>query len=375
MRKVVHIDMDAFFASVEQRDFPNYRNQPIAVGGTPAQRGVVATASYEARKFGVRSAMPSRTALQLCPQLIFVPPRFDIYRSVSQQIQEIFFRYTDLVEPLSLDEAYLDVTDNKLGIDSATRIARLLRQDIRRETNLTASAGVSCNKFLAKIASGMQKPDGLYVIPPAKAEAFVDELAIEEFFGIGPATAKKLIAMGVKSGADLKQQTLETLVEQFGKRGHHFYSIARAIDQRPVEPDRLRKSIGVERSYVKDLSSPETISEALGALADSLQARLEKHGCRGRTLTLKVKYSNYEQVTRSLTLETSFHEREIVLELASDLLRMTEVNARPVRLLGLTASNISNETDARVPQQLSLPIDVSVTKASGLSHQGLSNWP
>ncbi|MGK7913534.1 MAG: DNA polymerase IV [Synechococcus sp.] len=354
MRKIVHIDMDAFFASVEQRDFPNYRNQPIAVGGTPAQRGVVATASYEARKFGVRSAMPSRTALQLCPQLIFVPPRFDIYRSVSQQIQEIFFRYTDLVEPLSLDEAYLDVTDNKLGVDPATRIARLIRRDIRRETQLTASAGVSCNKFLAKIASGMQKPNGLYVIPPAKAEAFVDELAIEKFFGIGPATAKKLMAMGVKYGADLKQQSLDTLREQFGKRGHHFYSIARGIDQRPVEPHRLRKSIGVERSYVRELSSPATISEALSVLADSLQARLEKHGCRGRTLTLKVKYSNYEQVTRSLTLETSFRERDILLGLASDLLRMTEVDARPVRLLGLTASNLSNETDRSVPKQLSL---------------------
>ncbi|MEM6448167.1 MAG: DNA polymerase IV [Cyanobacteria bacterium P01_D01_bin.123] len=361
MRKIVHIDMDAFFASVEQRDFPNYRNQPIAVGGTPQQRGVVATASYEARKFGVRSAMPSRTALQLCPQLIFVPPRFDIYRSVSQQIQGLFFRYTDLVEPLSLDEAYLDVTENRLGIDSATHIARLLRRDIRRETKLTASAGVSCNKFLAKIASGMQKPDGLYVIPPTEAEAFVDELAIEQFFGIGPATANKLMAMGVKTGAELKQQTLETLVAQFGKRGHHFYSIARAIDQRPVKPNRLRKSIGVERSYVKELNSPSTISKALSALADSLQARLEKHGCRGRTLTLKVKYGNYEQVTRSLTLGTAFREQNIVLGLASDLLRMTEVDARPVRLLGLTASNLTQQTDTRTTQQLSLPIDVSVT--------------
>ena len=360
MRKIVHIDMDAFFASVEQRDCSRYRRQPIAVGGTPEQRGVVATASYEARKYGVRSAMPARTALQLCPQLIFVPPRFEVYRSVSQQIRTIFFRYTELVEPLSLDEAYLDVTENKYGIDSATHVARMLRKDIRRETALTASAGVSCNKFLAKIASGMQKPNGLYVIPPKRAETFVEELAIEQFFGIGPATAKKLKAMGVETGADLKQQTLERLVEQFGKRGHHFYSIARAIDERPVKPDRLRKSIGVERSYVEDLSSAAAIAQALSALADSLQARLERHGCKGRTLTLKVKYSNYEQVTRSLTLETPFLERDIVLGLANDLLKVTEVETRHVRLLGLTASNLTGEVD-RDSKQLSLPLDVAVT--------------
>ena len=358
MRKIVHIDMDAFFAAVEQRDFPKYRGKAIAVGGTPEQRGVVATASYEARQYGIHSAMPSHIARQRCPHLIFVPPRFATYKAISQQIREIFRRYTDLLEPLSLDEAYLDVTANKHGIPSATQIARHIRRDIRRETALTASAGISTNKFLAKIASGIDKPDGLFAIPPDRAEAFVEELAIERFFGIGPATAAKMQALGVETGADLKQLTLEQLTEQFGKRGTYFYNIARARDDRPVQPNRIRKSVGVERSFAKDLSDRPQMLEVLTRLAEELQTRLERHHCWGRTLTLKVKYSDYEQVTRSHTQSGLLRERDSLLQTAIALLQETEVEKRSVRLLGLTVSNLT--AAGKLPQQLSLQLGVSV---------------
>ena len=356
MRKIVHIDMDAFFASVEQRDCPKYRGKPIVVGGTPKQRGAVAAASYEARKFGIHSAMPSRIAQQRCSQLLFVPPRFEVYRQISLQIREIFLRYTDRVEPLSLDEAYLDVTENNLGIASATQVARMIRQEIRRTTSLTASAGVSINKFLAKVATEIRKPNGLYTIPPEQAQTFVESLAIERFFGVGPATAAKMQVLGVKTGADLKRLSLEVLIEQFGKRGAYFYDIARARDERPVDPKRLRKSVGVEHSFARDLGSQTEVLEVIRLLASELEARMEKHHCLGRTLTLKVKYSNYEQVTRSLTLEKSLRGEEAVFEIARDLLGETDVETRAVRLLGLTMSNLTGGKDRIFPQQLSLPL-------------------
>ncbi|MCK5700612.1 MAG: DNA polymerase IV, partial [Cyclobacteriaceae bacterium] len=252
MRKIIHIDMDAFFASIEQRDNPDLLGKPVAVGGA-GKRGVVAAASYEARKFGVFSAMPASIALRKCPELIFTKPRFDVYKEVSNQIRQIFLEYTDLVEPLSLDEAYLDVTENKKGLGSATIIAREIKSKINSTTHLIASAGVSINKFLAKVASDQDKPDGLYVIKPNQAESFVDGLAIEKFFGIGKVTAKKMHELGINTGADLKQISIEELVRRFGKVGRYYFDIARAIDKRLVNPNRIRKSLGAERTFEDDL--------------------------------------------------------------------------------------------------------------------------
>ncbi|HEY9663708.1 MAG TPA: DNA polymerase IV, partial [Allocoleopsis sp.] len=274
IRKVIHVDMDAFYASVEQRDQPRYRGKPIVVGGRPEQRGTVATASYEARQYGIHSAMPSRTARQLCPHLIFVPPRFEVYRGISAQIREIFYRYTDLVEPVALDEAYLDVTENKLNIPSATWIAQAIQTSIYAETGLTASAGVSINKFLAKIASGMNKPSGLFLIAPTEAAAFVEHLPIEQFHGIGEVTAGKMHQLGIMQGADLKQWSEADLVRHFGKPGQFFYRIARAQDNRPVNPNRERKSIGVETSFAVDLDSHAAAIEELGKLVPLLKERL-----------------------------------------------------------------------------------------------------
>ena len=309
LRKIIHVDMDSFYASVEQRDYPCYRGKALVVGGEPHQRGVVVAASYEARKFGIHSAMPSRIAYQKCPSLIFVPPRFEVYRAISAQINAIFKHYTDLVEPVALDEAYLDVTQNKLELPYAITIAKLIKAAILTETNLTATAGVSFNKFLAKMASGINKPNGLTVILPEQAQDFVEALPIEKFHGIGQVTATKMHSLGIRNGLDLKQHSVADLVQHFGKVGHFYYKIARAEDDRPIQPDRIRKSIGAENSYDPDLSNRSEIETALEEVAETLLRRLDSQRAVGRTLTLKVKYADYQQVTRSRTLVTPIGNR------------------------------------------------------------------
>jgi DNA polymerase IV len=366
-RKVIHVDMDAFYASVEQRDNPQYRGKPLVVGGRPEKRGAVAAASYEARQFGIHSAMPSRKALQRCPHLIFATPRFDVYRGISEQIRTIFKRYTDLVEPLALDEAYLDVTLNKKSIGSATTIARDIKQDILNETKLTASAGVSLNKFLAKIASGMNKPDGMTVILPTEAEAFVEALAIESFYGIGPATAHKMHELGINTGADLKLWSEIDLVKQFGKTGHFYYQIARGIDERPVNPNRIRKSIGAETSFDPDLEDIDKIEQALNAIAQVVEQRLERTGAKGRTIMLKVKFADYQQITRSRTMLEFIDGESQVSLLAQELLRSVEIEQQKVRLLGITLSNLDSETEAPSYKQLVLdlqPFSGSMSRSS-----------
>jgi DNA polymerase IV len=357
VRKIIHVDMDAFFASVEQRDHPQYRGKPVAVGGSPHQRGVVAAASYEARKYGIHSAMPSRTAVQRCPNLIFVRPRFDVYRQVSEQIREIFHRYTDLVEPLSLDEAYLDVTMNKKGLPSATLIAKEIKQSIFEETQLTASAGVSINKFLAKTASGIRKPNGLYLIPPDQAETFVESLDIDKFYGIGHVTAEKMRKLGVHTGADLKKWSEVDLIRKFGKVGSYYFQIVRGQDDRPVEPNRIRKSIGAEESYADDLVDYHAIISALEEIAESLQQRIERNETSGRTLTLKVKYADYQQVTRSRTVSESIYDAAAMISLAKELLQTTEAEEKHVRLLGLAISNLDCEREESDVVQLTLKFE------------------
>ncbi len=339
--------MDAFFASIEQRDDPTIRGKPVAVGSERA-RGVVAAASYEARQFGVHSAMPSTTAKKKCPGLIFVKPRFQVYKSVSLQIRNIFFEYTDLVEPLSLDEAFLDVTENKKGIPVATEIAREIKKKINKETDLTASAGVSVNKFLAKIASDYQKPDGLFVIKPFEAEQFVENLPVSKFFGIGKVTAKKMHSMGIQTGKDLKAHTLEELVRLFGKAGSFYYNISRAVDERPVDPNRIRKSVGTEQTYEQDLMGIQEILFELKNIENELVRRIEKGKAIGRTLILKVKFENFEQITRSKSQPESFTFPSIH-KTAVDLASAIDYKNKGVRLLGLTLSNLENpeETDAQ----------------------------
>ena len=340
MGKIIHVDMDAFYASVEQRDFPQYRGKPVVVGGRPEKRGAVAAASYEARKFGIHSAMPSRVAQQRCQELIFVSPRFEIYREVSQQIRAIFHQYTDLVEPLALDEAYLDVTENHRGEPSATLLARQIKQEIYATTHLTASAGVSVNKFLAKMASGLNKPDGLTLIPPDEVAHFVETLPIEKFHGIGQVTAGKMRNLGIRTGADLKQWSEADLVRRFGKVGRFYYGVARGIDPRPVNPNRIRKSIGAERSYSPDLKSPETMVAELARIADKVVTRLRENQRVGHTLTLKIKYADYRQITRSRTFEDPIGADAPILEWARALLMTHLEPDQPVRLLGIAISNL-----------------------------------
>ncbi len=352
IRKIIHVDMDAFFASVEQRDQPRYRGQPLVVGGTPDQRGVVAAASYEARQYGIHSAMPSRTAMQKCPHLIFVRPRFDVYQEVSDKIREIFHRFTDLVEPLSLDEAYLDVTENKFDMPSATLIAKDIKKQIFEETKLTASAGVSINKFLAKTASAVNKPDGLFLIRPDQAEAFVEKLAIEKFYGIGQVTAEKMRKAGVFTGADLKQWAEADLIRRFGKVGSFYFHIVRGNDDRPVTPNRIRKSLGAEESFAEDLIDRHSIISALEEIAETLKRRVDSNETSGRTLTLKVKYGDYQQVTRSRTLAASIYEVDEIIRVAMQLLHATEIEHRHVRLLGLALSNLDCEREEEEYVQL-----------------------
>jgi DNA polymerase-4 len=339
-RKIIHIDMDAFYASIEQRDHPEYRGKPIVVGGSPEGRGgVVATASYEARKFGIRSAMPSKRARQLCETVIFVRPRFDVYKDVSQKIREIFRRYTDIIEPLSLDEAYLDVTHDKQGIGSAIDIAKLIRQAIRDELQLTASAGVSINKFVAKIASDMNKPDGLTFIGPSRIEKFMEDLPVEKFFGVGRVTAEKMRNMGLHKGADLKQLSEAELVKRFGKPGKFFYKIVRGIDDRAVQPDRETKSVGAEDTFPYDLEDVGEMVEELDKIAAILEGRLKRHGLKGRTITLKIKYHDFKQVTRSQSLTQGVDDKATVLDIAQQLLRATDLEEKKIRLLGISLSN------------------------------------
>lgn len=348
LRKIIHIDMDAYYASIEQRDNPEYRGKPIAVGGSPEGRGgVIATASYEARKFGVRSAMPSKRARELCPQLIFVRPRFEIYKEVSLKIREIFSRYTDLIEPLSLDEAYLDVTVDKQNIGSAIDIAKLIKQAIKEELNLTASAGVSISKFVAKIASDMQKPDGLTFIGPSKIIAFMESLPVEKFFGVGKVTADKMKRMGLHTGADLKKLSESDLVRKFGKTGRFFFKIVRGVDDREVQPHREIKSVGAEDTFAYDLKDTDEMVEELERLARIVQERLEKRNLQGRTITLKIKYSDFSQVTRSQSFSTGTNDLTTIFDTAKQLLLSTDTEEVRVRLLGISLSNFHLPTTIR----------------------------
>jgi DNA polymerase-4 len=351
LRKIIHVDMDAFYASVEQRDDPELRGKPVAVGGG-GPRGVVMAASYEARTFGVRSAMPGFQARRLCPELIFVRTRFDAYKAASRQIRDIFLTYTDLVEPLSLDEAYLDVTAPKRGPPSATLIARAIKREIFEATGLTASAGVSFNKFLAKVASAMDKPDGLYVIRPQAALDFVAKLPIERFFGIGPVTARKMKEAGIATGADLRARSEAELVHRFGKVGRHYFRIARGEDEREVSPDRPYKSIGAEETFLTDLVAPEAMLEALRPIAERVSERMAVADRFGRTVTLKIKHNDFTLHTRQHTLADPVHSAEELMALARWLLHTPEPPYRPVRLLGLTASNFGPPA-ASAPRQLS----------------------
>jgi DNA polymerase IV len=338
-RKIIHIDMDAFFASVEQRDNPELRGKPVAVGGS-RERGVVAAASYEARAFGVRSAMPSVSAKRKCPDLIFVTPRFDVYRAVSLQIREIFAEHTPIIEPLSLDEAYLDVTENLKGIASATEIAADIKAKIRRETNLTASAGVSYNQFLAKLASDHRKPDGLFVITPKMGPAFVENLPVAKFHGVGPATTAKMNRLGIATGLDLRARTLPFLQQHFGKSGAYYYWISRGVDERPVHAGRVRKSIGAENTFSRDLHEFEPMREALEPIIAKIWRHCQATGVRGRTLTLKVKFADFQQITRSKSVDAIDSLADLE-RLSLGLLVPLLPTRKGVRLLGISLSSLT----------------------------------
>lgn len=353
LRKVIHIDMDAFFASVEQRDAPHLRGKPVAVGGN-GPRGVVAAASYEARKFGVRSAMPSSRARRLCPDLIFVPPRFDVYRHVSSQIREIFLSWTPLVQPLSLDEAYLDVTSNLKGEPSATRIAESIRAEILKQTGLTASAGVSYNKFLAKIASDMNKPNGQYVIPPDAGPGFVASLPVRKFHGVGPATAAKMEKLGILTGADLCSRSLDFLKSQFGKAGDYYYWAARGIDRRAVNPHQVRKSIGSETTFRADLTSYAQCMAELEPLIETVARHCAKRDLAGRTVTLKLRYADFTTVTRSRTVGKPVAVAQELGEIIGLLLTGLMPLRQGVRLLGVTLSGFANAEPQHGPDQAAL---------------------
>lgn len=357
LRKIIHIDMDAFYASVEQRDFPEYRGKPLVVGGKPDSRGVVATASYEARQYGIRSAMSCSKAYQLCPSAIFVYPRFDAYTAVSRSIREIFSRYTDLIEPLSLDEAYLDVTEDKLGIGSAIDIARSIKDAIKNELNLTASAGVSVNKFIAKIASDMNKPDGLTFIGPSKIKAFMEKLPVEKFFGVGKVTAAKMKAMQIITGADLKNLTEEQLVAQFGKSGKFYYKIVRGIDERPVQPNRETKSVGAEDTMSEDTNDDAVMHELLLQISQTVANRLEKYQLKGKTITLKVKFADFKQITRSRSFLNPINKADLIYTEAIKLLTDADIGLTRVRLLGITLSRFYDDIEIEKPDSNQLEFE------------------
>ena len=352
LRKIIHVDMDAFYASVEQRDDPGLRGKPVAVGG--GHRGVVTAASYEARPFGVRSAMPSVTAKRRCPDLIFVKPRFDVYRAVSRQIRDIFADYTDLVEPLSLDEAYLDVTADRAGLGSARATAEAIRARIRAETGLTASAGVSYCKFVAKLASDQNKPDGLCVITPERAQAFIAALPVGRFHGIGPVTARKLEALGIHTGADLRERSLAELEARFGSSGRWYWRICRGIDEREVAPDRPYKSVSAERTFDRDLSAPADLAAELERIAGYAWERIERAEVAGRTVTLKVKFADFTLITRSRSFSRPI-DRAAFEAAGQALLSALHPVPRGIRLLGLGLHNLVDAESTR-PAQLGLAI-------------------
>jgi DNA polymerase-4 len=350
-RKILHVDMDSYFASVEQRDDPTLRGRPVAVGGD-SMRGVVAAASYEARRFGIRSAMPMRQAMERCRELVVVRPRFDVYRSVSRQIHEVFAEHTDLIEPLSLDEAYLDVTENRKGLPTATAVAEEIRAAIRERTGLTASAGVSGNKFLAKLGSGMNKPDGLTVIRPDRGAEYVADLDVGRFHGIGPATAARMERLGIRTGRDLRRQTVEFMIETFGRSGVYYRDIAWGIDDRPVVPDRERKSYGSENTFESDLSSRDDIVRELDDILERVWSDRERIRRDGRTVTLKAKYCDFEQITRSRSARGLIADRDEIRTMVMDLLDSIMPLARPLRLVGVSMSNLGavDEKPAEVRQ-------------------------
>ncbi len=349
-RKIIHIDMDAFFAAVEQRDYPEYQNKPVIVGGKPNSRGVVATCSYEARKFGIHSAMPSSQAYRLCPQAIFVKPRFEAYKEASSIIREIFSEYTELFEPLSLDEAYLDVSDSFLHHGSATLIAQEIKKSIFTTTQLVASAGISYNKFLAKIASDMDKPDGLFLISPEQGQQFVANLAVGKFHGVGKATEKKMHALGIKNGGDLRKHSLAFLLQNFGKTGQYFYNISRVIDYRPVNNHRPCKSIGVETTFQVDILNRQDIVSCLNGLLKKVIKKLNDKQLSAQTLTIKIKYQDFVQVTRSQTLSNPLSGMIDTAAVFDSLLKNTDIGWRKVRLLGVSLSSLSDKSQLKYRQ-------------------------
>jgi DNA polymerase-4 len=353
LRKIIHVDMDAFYASVEQRDDPALRGKPVAVGG--GHRGVVTAASYEARPFGVRSAMPSVTARRRCPDLIFVKPRFDVYRSVSQEIRAIFFDYTDLVEPLSLDEAYLDVSEDRHGLGSARAIAEDIRRRIRKETGLTASAGVSYCKFIAKLASDHRKPDGLCVITPERGADFVASLPVSRFHGVGPVTARKMEQLGILTGADLREWSIAALQTRFGSSAEWYWRICRGIDERSVKPDRPYKAVSAERTFDEDLRDPERLAAELERIAGYAWARIERAEVVGRTVTLKVKYGDFTMITRSKSFGANVPDLETFTAAGQGLLSALHPLPKGIRLIGLGLHNLC-ESDEAQPMQLGLAI-------------------
>jgi len=350
VRKIIHIDMDAFFAAVEQRDNPKLKGLPVVVGGNPQSRGVVATCSYEARRYGIHSAMSSSRAYRLCPKAIFIRPRMAEYKAVSNQIREIFSEYSDFVEPLSLDEAFLDVTLNKMQLKSATDTAIEIKNKIFSVTGLTASAGVSFSKFIAKVASDIQKPDGLTVVPPKAGERFVENLPIKKFFGVGRVTEKKMLKLGIKTGADLKLKDRAFLMREFGKNGDYFFRVVRGLDKRPVNPNRIRKSIGRETTLQVDISDKNKILEILSGIADQVDLILKKGNKKGKTVTLKIRYADFKTVTRSRSLMKGIDDAETIMVQVKELLEATEINTKKVRLLGITLSNFSEDVVEQMVQ-------------------------
>lgn len=339
MRWILHIDMDAFFASVEQRDHPELRGVPVSVGGSPAGRGVVAAASYEARAFGVRSAMAAAQAIKLCPHLKFVKPRFEIYKTVSQQVREIFEQVTDLIEPLSLDEAYLDISEHP-GAAEPDQLAQDIRDQIFRQTQCTASAGIAPNKFLAKVASDMHKPNGQFMIRPEDAAAFVETLPIRKFYGIGPATEKRMLELGIQRGADLKAMSKAELVQAFGKSGNYYYNISRGLDDRPVKSERIRKSVSVEDTFFDDLKHVLVIRQELFKVCQSLEKRIERAGVKGKTVSLKIRYSDFETRSHQISLNEAVSSCDEIWPIAKSLLEQSQYRHRSVRLLGLGISHL-----------------------------------
>ncbi|SHG28542.1 DNA polymerase-4 [Salegentibacter echinorum] len=347
IRKIIHIDMDAFYASVAQLDDPSLRDKAIAVGGNE-QRGVVTAASYEARKFGVKSAMSSVLAKRNCPHLIFVKPNFERYREISKRIREIFLEYTELVEPLSLDEAYLDVTENKKGNPSASLLAREIRKEIKEKTGLNASAGISINKFIAKVASDINKPNGQKTVGPEEVEEFLEVLDIRKFHGVGKVTAEKMYKLGIFTGKDLKQKSREYLIEKFGKNGTHYFNVVRGVHLSAVKPNRIRKSVGAERTFNENISSEIFMLERLENIAGEIEKRLGKNNIAGKTITLKIKYSDFTQQTRSKTINHYIANKDLILEIAKELLYQEKMR-NSVRLLGISLSNLNTDKANKKP--------------------------